>query len=61
MVQAFESLRLLAEQIALDEATSSCTTEGVHVEVRKGEAFLLFLCTCLLALASRASLFEATP
>lgn len=31
--QAFESLRLLAEQIALDEATSSCTTEGVHVEV----------------------------
>ncbi|KAI7840000.1 hypothetical protein COHA_006265 [Chlorella ohadii] len=31
--QAFESLRLLADQVALDEATSSCTTEGVHVEV----------------------------
>lgn len=33
-VQAFESLRLLADQVALDEATSSCTTDGVHVEVR---------------------------
>ncbi|PRW20169.1 hypothetical protein C2E21_9247 [Chlorella sorokiniana] len=31
--QAFESLRLLADQVALDEATSSCTTDGVHVEV----------------------------
>ncbi len=34
VLQAFESLRLLADQVALDEATSSCTTEGVHVEVR---------------------------
>lgn len=36
--RAFLSLRLLAEQVALHEASSSCTTEGVHVEVRRAAA-----------------------
>lgn len=32
--RAFQGLRLLAEQIRMQECSSGCETEGVHVEVR---------------------------
>lgn len=34
--RAFASLRLLAEQVHMQECSSSCTSEGVHVEVGWG-------------------------